>query len=921
MDMNTWDSFVPVDQDGALANKLIVLAKEGNKITIGGYSEADTPEPLNSSVKYRYYNGEYFRNGNTPAANTYKVVSGNKKWTNGNWYVVTEDVTISERITTSGDVNLVLCDGAKLTAKKGISVNGDNWYNPNQNATLNIYSQSGGTGTLFAGTIDGTNTTMPDRPQNAAIGGNSDFQNGSITIHGGNITAIAYVGAAGIGGGQDEPCSTVTVYGGNVTAGCTGGYGSGIGGGYDVQGGSVNVAGGHVIAYESGGEDAAAIGNMVENINLTVADGSEIKAGSSDSDAAVVASSNDALKKSYVEINAPALPQAYDITWKNDDGSVIDTTTVAAGETPTYDGATPEKSADAEKHYTFSGWSPAVATATEDATYTAVFTETAHSYNSNPTFNWTQDANGDWNRDKLTLSCECGETQDYEVTGYFGASAVTCTANADGSFTYSVAKTVDGTKYQDTKSLAANGVVKSTTQLKAAAKKGGSWELGTDLTGVTDVQCANGFVLDGKNHTVTRHANVSTQAVFRTTTNPAVVTLKNLTIDGIAGQSDLKPAIATKQSNPSNGNVINLENVIITNYDFDQANNGVVLAWGQATVNMKDCNVVTDSDYDVWGGAAATVNIDGGEVGTVYLNGGTASAAVTNGAVVDEIVAYPGSTITADSGSNITPPADYKVKDNGDGTYSIVAKEYVAQVNDGQKYESLAEAISAAEDGDTITVLADTDVAYASIANKNITIDATGYTVTGGQMYGMNVPMFVVKSTGGLTLSGGTFTNAEDSVVNNNGTLVVDGATLNGSAFGIYNGGNLTVSSGSVSGAQNSVNNAKSSASTTITGGSFTGKLQNTAGTIAISGGTFDTDVDVFAAPGYVGTQLSATTFGVKVDDNPLNGIADIVGYQVKVERTEQSTGDAGNDIGTKGVRILTKVNKTALDARFTEYG
>ena len=377
MDMNGFGFFVPVDQNGEFANKLIVLAKEGDKITIGGYSEADTPEPLNSSVKYRYYNGEYFRNGNTPAANTYKVVSGNKKWTDGNWYVVTEDVTISERITTSGTVNLVLCDGAKLTAKKGISVNGDNWYDPNQNATLNIYSQSGGTGTLFAGTIDGTSTTMPRNPENAAIGGNDDFPNGSITIHGGNITAIANAGAAGIGGGRDNPCSTVTVYGGNVTAGCTGGYGSGIGGGYDVEGGSVNVAGGHVIAYGLGGEDAAAIGNMAENINLTVADGSEIKAGSSASDAAVVASSNDALKKVYVEINAPALPQAYDITWKMDNGSVLKTKEFAAGTTPTYDGATPTKEDD-DNSYTFTGWTPAVEAVTADATYTATFDATPY---------------------------------------------------------------------------------------------------------------------------------------------------------------------------------------------------------------------------------------------------------------------------------------------------------------------------------------------------------------------------------------------------------------------------------------------------------------------------------------------------------------------------------------------------------------
>ena len=269
-----------------------------------------------------------------------------------------------------------------------------------------------------------------------------------------------------------------------------------------------------------------------------------------------------------------------------------------------------------------------------------------HAY-TEPSFNWTQDAEtGDWNCDTLTLTCSCGDTQDYTVTGFFGASAVTCTADANGDFTYSVSKKIDGVTYSDTRTLDANGVIKSVTQLKAAAKKGGTWELGADIDGAVDIQCANGFVLDGNDYTVTRHASVSTQAVFRTTTNPAEITLKNLTIDGIANQSDLRPAIATKMSNPSAGNVINLENVEIINYDFDADNNGVVLAWGEATVNMTDCDIATDSTYDVWGGAASKVNIDGGDYGNVYINGGTSAVTVDGDADVAEIT-LGGSTAKA----------------------------------------------------------------------------------------------------------------------------------------------------------------------------------------------------------------------------------------------------------------------------------
>lgn len=65
----------------------------------------------------------------------------------------------------------------------------------------------------------------------------------------------------------------------------------------------------------------------------------------------------------------------YTITWKNYDGTVLETdTNVKQGSLPTYDGATPTKPSDAEYKYTWSGWDPKVAEATKDQVYTATFT-------------------------------------------------------------------------------------------------------------------------------------------------------------------------------------------------------------------------------------------------------------------------------------------------------------------------------------------------------------------------------------------------------------------------------------------------------------------------------------------------------------------------------------------------------------------
>ena len=75
----------------------------------------------------------------------------------------------------------------------------------------------------------------------------------------------------------------------------------------------------------------------------------------------------------------------YTITWKMDDGSVIDTTTVAYGTVPTH--ADPSKAATAEYTYTFTGWTPEVVAVTGDAEYTATFRATKNSY----TITWLND--------------------------------------------------------------------------------------------------------------------------------------------------------------------------------------------------------------------------------------------------------------------------------------------------------------------------------------------------------------------------------------------------------------------------------------------------------------------------------------------------------------------------------------------------
>lgn len=72
--------------------------------------------------------------------------------------------------------------------------------------------------------------------------------------------------------------------------------------------------------------------------------------------------------------------EAYQITFKNYDGSQLQQSYQEKGKTPVYSGATPAKDQDAQYSYTHSGWAPALAVVSAAATYTATFSSTPRTY-------------------------------------------------------------------------------------------------------------------------------------------------------------------------------------------------------------------------------------------------------------------------------------------------------------------------------------------------------------------------------------------------------------------------------------------------------------------------------------------------------------------------------------------------------------
>ncbi|MBQ9605421.1 MAG: hypothetical protein IJR45_08420, partial [Firmicutes bacterium] len=75
-------------------------------------------------------------NGTSHTVTSYQnVMPEHIEWTGG-WYVLPQNLTISDRITVSGNAKLILTDGNTLTAESGIGIE--------NNASLTVYSQSNG---------------------------------------------------------------------------------------------------------------------------------------------------------------------------------------------------------------------------------------------------------------------------------------------------------------------------------------------------------------------------------------------------------------------------------------------------------------------------------------------------------------------------------------------------------------------------------------------------------------------------------------------------------------------------------------------------------------------------------------------------------------------------------------------------------
>ena len=265
-------------------------------------------------------------------------------------------------------------DGAGTVNISGGTITEAKSSTTNNNGAAGIGGGVGGTGSVTIS--DGTVTSAVGGTYGAGIGGGNEAS-GEIEISGGDITAHGGYNAAGIGGGK-EAAGTVTVSGGNVSA--TGGYSaSGIGNGYNSSNNST-------ISLSWTNQDDSIYSSSYGG-NVTLEKSFKNKDNASEVFTPGAASATDLADKTIV----PYI--AYTVTWKNYDDSPLKTESVGLGESPVYDGETPEKPGSDGVRYIFKGWTdgetsyaagdtlPAV---TGDITYTAEFTEVEYAAQVEP---------------------------------------------------------------------------------------------------------------------------------------------------------------------------------------------------------------------------------------------------------------------------------------------------------------------------------------------------------------------------------------------------------------------------------------------------------------------------------------------------------------------------------------------------------
>ena len=334
------------------------------------------------------------------------------------------------------------------------------------------------------------------------------------------------------------------------------------------------------------------------------------------------------------------------------------------------------------------------------------------------------------------------------------------------------------------------------------------------------------LVFDGVDMTTTARSGIETNG---NNTNDTV-TLKNSTLNVPNGFGIYFPSSGT---------------LTIDNSKINAQTMGVQVCAGSLNISGAETAITvsgdgipkTINDGAIEDGAAISIVNRTGYKGLdeIKVEGGTFTANGTNAAVKaydwDNTnktesdftqaakVSVSGGTFSSEVDKSLCAKGYIPTK-NADGTYGVKEGKYVAEIG-SQGYESLTEAVAAAEDGQTVTLLA--DAAEDVVISKSITLDLGGKTLTNtnGGKATISVTGGTVTVKNGNVVGGTSYYNIEAKKDANLTLTDVTATAGNTGSSMIDNWGTLTITSGTYTGGLNVVKSEEGSV-LNISGGTFT---------------------------------------------------------------------------------------------------
>ena len=342
-----------------------------------------------------------------------------------------------------------------------------------------------------------------------------------------------------------------------------------------------------------------------------------------------------------------------------------------------------------------------------------------------------------------------------------------------------------------------------------------------------------------------------------------------------------------------------------TEYEVEPHNGGTT----GNTLTLYKTGVVNVEDATLYVGDATNIAAD-----AVLNIGGTVTAigTVTNNGTIN--LTKSNAALTAADGLTVKSGVeDYKVVYEN-GSYKLIAMVYVAQINGGTKYESLAAALAAAKTGDTIDLLGNslTDVSGFSLngitlKNGSITFQKGARIGVGGDVVLDNVDLtFDMEGTSGYSnvaiyVGNGktaslTLKNESNILIKNPGYTAVYNDSADAYPLNIDNS-TLTIEG---KGSQTGIN----SANITLTNGA---KLNTSNTGIAVNSGSVNVDgtsavtVNGTSSHGITNVVLTVAAGGVvDVDDCAYLGLNIQSGSSIAegAKVTVDNCGTGGNYVG-----------------------